>query len=305
MTQSLAKRMWKGRWGYFFILPALVPFLIFTAYPLVQGIWLSFLTAGVNRDKWHFVGLENYVRLFTKDQAFIIGVKNTFLFVFAVVPTAMLITLFIAVIIYPLHQRSQTFFRIAFYMPVVSSGVILAMVWNVIFSREFGLLNGTLESLGIFELFNIEKIGWLAQTETALLSLSIVVISWSLGQPLILFLAGLAAIPTELYEAAKLDGATGWQQFSNITLPLLQPTVLFVLVTLTIAVFQVFVVVLLMTLGGPANATQTIVFRLYESAFRFFKFGYASAMAVVLMLIIGSISAFQFLVLDRDSREEA
>ena len=300
MTQNLAKRMWKGRWGYFFILPALIPFLIFTAYPLVHGIWLSFLNAGVNRNKWRFIGVDNYVRLFTKDQAFIIGVKNTFLFVLAVVPTAMLITLFIAVIIYPLHQRSQSFFRIAFYMPVVSAGVILAMVWNVIFSREFGLLNGTLESLGIFKLFNIDKIGWLAHTETALLSLSIVVISWSLGQPLILFLAGLAAIPTELYEAAKLDGATGWQQFQRITLPLLQPTVLFVLVTLTIAVFQVFVVVLLMTLGGPANATQTIVFRLYESAFRFFKFGYASAMAVVLMLIIGSISAFQFLVLDRD-----
>jgi len=301
MTQNLGKRMWKGRWGYFFILPALIPFLIFTVYPLVHGIWLSFLNAGVNRDRWRFIGLDNYIRLFTKDQAFLIGIKNTFLFVFAVVPTAMIITLFIAVIIYPLSQKTQTFFRVAFYMPVVSSGVILAMVWNVIFSREFGLLNGTLEALGIFNLFNIEKIGWLAQTETALLSLSIVIISWSLGQPLILFLAGLASIPTELYEAARLDGATGWQQFIGITLPLLRPTVLFVLVTLTIAVFQVFVVVLLMTLGGPANATQTIVFRLYESAFRFFKFGYASAMAVVLMIIIGTISAFQFFVLDRDT----
>lgn len=185
-------------------------------------------------------------------------------------------------------------------MPVVSSGVILAMVWNIIYSREFGLLNAALESLGIFKLFGIEKIGWLAQAETALLSLAVVVVSWSLGQPLILFLAGLASIPEELYEAARLDGATGWQQFSRITLPLLQPTVLFVLVTLTIAVFQVFVVVLLMTLGGPANATQTIVFRLYENAFTFFKFGYASAMSVVLLVIISIIAALQFLVLDRD-----
>ena len=117
--QGLLKRMWKGRWGYFFIMPALIPFIIFTAYPLVQGIWLSFYKAGVNRDKWRFVGFDNYIRLFTKDTAFQIGVKNTFLFVLTAVPAALLISLFVAVIIFPLSQRRQTFFRIAFYMPVV------------------------------------------------------------------------------------------------------------------------------------------------------------------------------------------
>ncbi|UCH24653.1 MAG: sugar ABC transporter permease [Trueperaceae bacterium] len=301
MSGDLLARIWKGRWGYCFVLPALIPFVIFTVYPLLQGIWLSFYKAGVNRAKWTFIGLDNYVRLFTRDNAFQIGVKNTFLFVLVVVPVALVISLFVAVIVYPLRQRSQTFFRIAFYMPVVSAGVILAMVWLIIYSREFGLLNASLEMLGIFKLFGIDKIGWLAQPDTALLSLSLVVISWSLGQPLILFRAGLGAIPEELYEAAKLDGAAGWQQFWRITLPLLQPTVLFVLVTLTIAVFQVFVVVLLMTLGGPANATQTIVFRLYENAFTFFKFGYASAMAVVLLAIISVVAAVQFRLLDRQA----
>ena len=299
---NLLQRMWKGRWGYFFILPALIPFAIFTVYPLVQGAWLSLLDAGVNRSRWEFIGLDNYVRLFTRDTAFQIGLKNTFLFVLVIVPAAMVISLFISVIIHPLRQRTQTFFRIAFYMPVVSAGVVLSMVWVTIYGREFGLLNGVLESLGVLDLLGTGKIGWLAQPSTALLSLAVVVVSWSLGQPLILFLAGLAAIPEELYEAARLDGATGQQQFWRITLPLLQPTVLFVLVTLTIAVFQIFIVVLLMTLGGPANATQTIVVRLYENAFRLFKFGYASSMAMVLLVIVASVAAVQFTVLDRDNR---
>ncbi|MGC8827784.1 MAG: carbohydrate ABC transporter permease, partial [Anaerolineae bacterium] len=127
-----------------------------------------------------------------------------------------------------------------------------------------------------------------------------VVISWSIGQPLILFLAALGNISEELYDAAKIDGASGWQIFWKITLPLLQPTTLFVLVTTTINVFQVFVVVLLMTLGGPANATQTIVYRIYENAFVFYKYGYGAAMGVVLLLIVGSIAYFQFKFLGQE-----
>ena len=119
------------------------------------------------------------------------------------------------------------------------------------------------------------------------------------GQPLILFLAGLGAIPDELYDAAKVDGANGWRQFWHITLPLLRPTILFVLVILTIAVFQVFVVVKLMTLGGPANATQTIVFRIWETGITLTRFGYSSAMAVILLLIVSTLAVVQFKLLDR------
>ena len=123
-------------------------------------------------------------------------------------------------------------------MPVVSAGVVLAMVWVYMYSQEYGLLNYLLDVTGILNLVNGgEKIGWLAQPDTALMSLAVVVLSWSLGQPLILFLAGLAAIPESLYDAAKIDGATAWQSFWRITLPLLRPTILFVLVILTIAVF--------------------------------------------------------------------
>lgn len=300
MLGDFRKRVWEGRWGYVFIAPALIPFLIFTIYPLAQGIWLSFYKAGVNRDRWEFIGLRNYTRLLTKDPVFPTAVKNTFLFVVGVVPAAMIICLLVAVLIYPLSQRKQTFFRAAFYMPVVSAGVVLAMVWVYIYSQEYGLLNYLLDATGILDLVNNgEKIGWLAYPNTALISLAVVVLSWSLGQPLILFLAGLGAIPEVLYDAAKIDGATAWQSFWKITLPLLRPTILFVLVVLTIAVFQVFVVVQLMTLGGPANATQTIVYRIWVSAFTTFKFGYASAMAVILLLIVSGLAVAQFRLLDK------
>ncbi len=300
MIENFLKKVWEGRWGYFFIAPAMIPFLIFTIYPLVQGLWLSLYKAGVNRDKWTYIGLKNYTNLLTRDPVFPTAIKNTFLFVLGVVPAAMVICLFVAVLIYPLSQRKQTFFRAAFYMPVVSAGVVLAMVWVYIYSQEYGLLNYIFESLGLLDLLNSgEKIGWLAQTNTALMSLAIVVLSWSLGQPLILFLAGLGAIPETLYDAAKIDGANSWQSFWKITLPLLRPTILFVLVVLTIAVFQVFVVVQLMTLGGPANATQTIVYRIWVSAFTAFKFGYASAMAVILLAIVSVLAIIQFKLLDR------
>ena len=295
MKKNLFRRIWDARSAYAFIAPAYIPFLIFTLYPLVQGLRLSLYKAGVNRAKWEFIGLGNFVWLFTKDRAFFpYAIRNTFLFVILVVPAALIISLFISVIIFPTGRRTQSFFRLSFYMPVVAGGVILAMVWIWIFNRDFGLLNYLLDILGILDLFGLEKIGWLAQPNTALLSLAVVVLSWSLGQPIILFLAALGGIPQELYDAAKIDGANAWQEFKSITLPLLRPTMLFVLVTVTIAVFQVFVVVWLMTLGGPANATQTIVFRMWENAFTFFKFGRAAAMGVVLLIIVGTVAFVQF-----------
>jgi multiple sugar transport system permease protein len=300
MQRHFMQRVWEGRWGYIFIAPAMIPFLIFTAYPLVQGLSLSFYKAGVNREKWEYIGLKNYTNLLTRDPVFPTAIKNTFLFVLGVVPLAMVICLFVAVLIYPMSQRKQTFFRAAFYMPVVSAGVVLAMVWVYIYSQEYGLLNYIFESTGLLNLLNGgEKIGWLAKPDTALISLAIVVLTWSLGQPLILFLAGLAAIPEALYEAARIDGANSWQAFWRITLPLLRPTILFVLVVLTIAVFQVFVVVQLMTLGGPANATQTIVYQVWVTAFTKFKFGYASAMSVVLLAIVSVLAIIQFKLLDK------
>jgi multiple sugar transport system permease protein len=168
------------------------------------------------------------------------------------------------------------------------------MVWLYIYNPTYGLLNYLLSQVGI------GRVEWLGRTETALPSLALVVVSWTIGQPLILFLAGLAGIPQDLYDAAMIDGAGGWAKFWHVTLPLLKPTTLFVLVTQTIGVFQVFVVVLLMTRGGPVNATQTIVYRIYETAFTFFQFGYASAMGAVLLLIVGLVAIAQFKLLGQE-----
>jgi len=292
--QNIFQKIWEARTGYLFILPAYIPFIIFVLYPLANGLRLSFYKAGVNKAHWAFIGFDNFVRLFTRDQVFQIAMRNTLLFVLIVVPVVVVITIFTAVIVYPLKKVPQSFIRMSFYMPVVSGGVILAMVWIWIFNRDFGLFNYILETIGVFKLLGIDKVGWLAFPSTALVSLAMVVMSWSLGQPLILFLAALGGIPEELYDAAKIDGANAWQVFWKITLPLLKPTTLFVLVTVTMAVFQVFVVVLLMTLGGPANATQTIVYRIWENAFTFYKFGYAAAMGVVLLIIVGTVAFIQF-----------
>jgi multiple sugar transport system permease protein len=289
--RSLARQLWAARWAYLFLLPALLPFFVFILLPIFKGLQLSFFEARLQSREW--VGLANFEALL-RDEAFRQAVLNTVYFVLGVVPITVAISLTLAVIIHPLARSIQSFFRLAFYLPVVAAGVVLSMVWLYIYNPTYGLLNYLLSLVGI------GRVEWLGRTETALPSLAVVVVSWTIGQPLILFLAGLAGIPQDLYDAAMIDGAGGWAKFWRVTFPLLRPTTLFVLVTQTIGVFQVFVVVLLMTRGGPVNATQTIVYQIYETAFTFFQFGYASAMGAVLLLIVGLVAIGQFRLLGQE-----
>ncbi len=289
--KGLIRRIFKNRWAYYFILPAYIPFLIFTVYPLLEGVRLSLYKKNLTTET--FVGLKNFERL-TQDEAFMRGLKNTVFFVLGVVPSALFISLFVAVMIFPLRKSIQSFFRMAFYLPVVASGVVLSMVWLWIYSPAFGLLNYILTSVGL------SRVAWLGDMKTALPALAFVVLTWILGQPIILFLAALGGIPEELLDAAKIDGANSWQQFRNVTFPLLLPTTLFVFVTQTIGVFQTFVVVLLMTRGGPAYATMTIVYDIWQTGFDFYKFGYASAMGVILLVIVGTIAVIQYRFLGRE-----
>ena len=289
--KGLVRRIFKNRWAYYFILPAYIPFLIFTVYPLLEGVRLSLYKKNLTTET--FVGLKNFERL-TQDEAFMRGLKNTVFFVLGVVPSALFISLFIAVMIFPLRKSIQSFFRMAFYLPVVASGVVLSMVWLWIYSPAYGLLNYILTSVGL------SRVAWLGDMKTALPALAFVVLTWILGQPVILFLAALGGIPEELLDAAKIDGANSWQQFWKVTFPLLLPTTLFVFVTQTIGVFQTFVVVLLMTRGGPAYATMTIVYDIWQTGFDFYKFGYASAMGVVLLVIVGTIAVIQYRFLGRE-----
>lgn len=284
MLPHLLQRIYKGRWGYFFMLPAYIFFAIFTLKPFFDGFRLSFYETTLVAE--YYVGLENFFEIF-RDQVFLIALRNTIIFVLAVVPTALALSIFVAVIIFPLSQKIHTFVRLAFYLPVVAGAVVLSMIWLWIFNPTYGLLNY------ILSLINLGPVEWLGSYAWALPSTIVVVISWILGQPIILLLAALGGVPPELWEASLIDGATRWQQFWKITLPLLKPTAFFVLVTQTIGVFQVYVVILLLTRGGPGYATQTIVYRIWEIAFRFYNFGYAAAMSFILLIMVTVIAIFQ------------
>ena len=283
------------RGGWMFLLPAGIPFVAFVLWPLIHGVALGFFDVQLRETR--FIGLENYHRLIG-DETFWAAVKNTCGFVVLVVPTVWVLSLGVSAVVFPMGRWARSFFRFAFYVPVVAGGVCLAMVWLWIFDQRYGLLNHVTGSLLGLE------IDWLGRTDTALPSLAVVVISWSLGQPIIIFLAALGGIPPELYEAARIDGAGPLRRFWHVTLPLLRPASLFVLVTQTIGVFQVFVVVLLLTVnGGPAHGTRTIVYGMYETAFTpMYDFDYAAAQGSVLLVALGTIAIVQFRLLGRKTR---
>ena len=283
-----------GLSGWLFLLPAGVPFAVFVLWPLFHGLAISFFD--VRLSEMEFIGLANYRRLIT-DESFHYAVWNTCCFVVLVVPTVWLFSLGVAAIVFPLGRVAQSFFRFAFYVPVIAGSVCLAMVWLWIFDDQYGLLNYICgDLLGV-------EVDWLGRTDTALPSLAVVVISWSLGQPIIIFLAALGGIPTQLHEAAAIDGAGPLRRFWYVTLPLLRPASLFVLVTQTLGVFQVFVVVLLLTVnGGPAHATRTVVYGMYETAFTPpYDFDYAAAQGTLLLVILSMVAIMQFRLLGRQS----
>ena len=217
MMLALPRRLWAARWAYLFLLPAMIPFALFILWPMFEGLRLSFYDAQLVSRKW--IGLGNFFAL-AQDHAFRKAVLNTIYFVLGVVPLTVAISLFLAVIVSPLRLMVQSFFRMAFYLPVVAAGVVLSIVWLYIYNPTYGLLNYLLT------VFNLPPVQWLGTTETALPSLAMVVVSWTIGQPLIIFLAGLAGIPQDLYDAASIDGAGAWNKFWYVTMPLMRPIVL-------------------------------------------------------------------------------
>lgn len=288
----LLKQIYASRWAYFFILPAYAFFAVFTLYPLLRGLGFSFYNVGLNNRDW--VGLDNFIQMGTSE-LFWKALTNTLLIVLGVVPSVIILAIFISVLVFPLRRGGQTFFRVSFYLPVVASGVVLSMVWQWMLNPSFGLINY------VIGWFGIQPVAWLGTPGLAMISIMVVVITFVLGQPVILYLAALGGIPSDLHEAAMIDGANSWRRFFHITLPLLKPTTLFVAVTQTIGVFQVFVVILLLTNGGPANGTQTLVYRMYQTAFDFYQFGYASALGVVVIIVVTIITLILYRLFGRET----
>lgn len=280
------KSTWKKKfdqykWGYFFVAPMFILFMIFSFIPVVRSILLAFQ----NYDgSW---GLENF-RWMMDDQVFWLALKNTFLFTLVVVPKNLLLALILASVIQPFSNKIQTFFRTAFYLPQVTSAVVFSLIWLWILNPELGFLNHLLATVGI------PKIGWLTNPSIALWAIILTDVLLAPGSGIILYLAAMNGIPKTLYEAAEIDGAGPIAKWWHITVPLVKSTTLYLLVIFTIGSFQVFTKINIMTGGGPGNSTQTIVKLIYDSAFKDYDWGYASAQALVLFVIIGTFSFIQF-----------
>lgn len=276
-------------WALVFLLPTLILFGLFTFYPTLGAVLTSFQAfSGFSVDR-PFVGLANYEFVLTREPLFWKSAYNTVLFTLGTVPVAVLLPLGIAALIDRLKPAYQTFFKSAFYLPGVVSAVVVGLMWSWIFYPfNTGLANwfASLADQGPFI--------WLGKTNLALMSLMITRWFSGNGAAIILYAAAMAAIPDSLYEAADLDVASPWSKFRNITWPLIVPTTLFVMVTATIDSFQVFDLIYTMTKGGPQLSTYTVVYHIYTTAFERFQFGIASAMAVLLGLVIVVISAIQF-----------
>jgi multiple sugar transport system permease protein len=272
-------------WGYAFLLPNMVGFLLFTALAVVTAFGLA-LTEWDLLIPPKFVGIANYSKLLTNDPVFKQSTLNTVYFVGGVVPLDIVCSLSLALLLNrPI--RAMRIYRAIYFVPVVTSLIAVAMVWQWLYHSEVGLINFVLADTGL------PKINWLGSTEWAMPAVIFMTTWKSMGYYAVIFLAGLQGIPQHLYEAADIDGANSWQKFWKITLPLLSPTMFFVLVISIIQAFQVFAQIFIMTRGGPANSTSTIVFFIYNNAFVWFRMGYAAAASWILFAIIFLITIVQ------------
>jgi multiple sugar transport system permease protein len=263
---------------YLFIFPILINWLIFLLAPLVYSFYLSLTHYDVMTQP-EFAGLQNYLNLAT-DERFITALKNTFFFVVFFVPFAMIMSLTLAMLLNQL-RRGKGLFRSIFYLPAIVPIVSKTLVFTLLFNFKFGLVNAILRYVGLTPL------AW--TTDPNLLKPALIILGlWSLGADMLIFLAGLQSIPKEYYEAASIDGASGWNQFWLITLPLLSPTTLFIFLLGIIGAFQVFTTAYVLTggTGGARDAALFVVLYLYNQGFKLGNFGYASAIAWVLAIII-------------------
>ncbi len=268
---------------YLFILPALLTLLVFLYFPIFSSFLISLTNWNIysfsDLSHLRFIGLGNYISLF-HDKVFWQALLNTVVFAGVGIPLNIILALFLAVIIDKKYIQNKAIFRAGYFMPVITTLVAVAVVWRWLYNPEYGLVNYLIGLIGI------EKQTWLSNPALALPSLIIMSIWKNFGYNMVIILAGLQTIPASLYEAASVDGADAWQSFWNITLPSLKPTLFFVIIMTTIGALQFFGESYIMTKGGPLNKTISMVMYMYNQGFKYFKFGYGTAIAYVLFLCI-------------------
>lgn len=289
----------RSNWrGYFFVAPATAYLLVFSLLPMAVAAWLSLHRWHLLRAEHPFVGLDNYAAALA-DPFFRTAFWNTLVFAGASVPLGMGFALAVALLV-DQRLRGIGVFRTLFYVPAVSSGVAISMVWIWIFMPQDGLINSALRLAGF-----AGDTDFLGDTRFALAALVLMSMWGGLGPRMVIFLAGLQSVPPSLYEAAEIDGAGPWQRFRHITLPMLVPTTFFVLVTSTIAAFQLFTQVYVMTQGGPRRATDVVVYHIYKEAWHKFYLGSASAQSYLLFAALLVVSLIQFRLMRRQLKEAA
>ena len=283
-------------WSYLFIAPSLLTFTIFTLVPVLWAVVISFQKYSLVRGgQWIDPIYKNFVTAFTQfNGVFVSAIGNTLLYAAITVTANILIGLILASMIQPLSNRLRTFFRAAYYLPAVTSALIIGLTWAYIFNAQWGFANYVLRLLGF------EPVRWLSNPDIALGSVTLSAVLTIPATAVVLFSAAMGSIPPDYYEAAQIDGAGPIRRWWNITIPLIKSTTLYLVVIYTIASFEVFERIYVMVPSGVGNSTQTIVTQIYNSAFKDFDMGVASAQALVLFLLIATVAVFQFRIFRTD-----
>lgn len=279
--------------SYTFLAPALIFFFGFVLIPMGMGVVTSFFKYTMK--DFEFVGFANYIRMF-QDPVWFKSLRNTMILVVGSVPVVVFFSLFVAAFTYQKRPLTRSFFRCVFFLPVVTGTVAVTVVWKWIYDPMNGVLNWLLKSIHLID----NDIMWTGDKRFAIWAILIILLTTSVGQPIILYIASLGNVPKEYMEAAEVDGANSFQVFWKIKWPSLLPTTLYIVVITTINSFQCFSLIQLLTSGGPNYSTSTIMYYLYTEAFKVYEYGYANAMGVILAIIIGTISFVQFRFLGRD-----
>lgn len=278
-----------------FLAPALIILLVFVAWPMLSALRLSFTDAS-GFGKEEYVGLDNYVRVFT-DPDVLQAMGNTAYYALLFTPTAIVAALLLALLVNHRRLPGRGAFRTALFLPFIVSLAVAAFAWSYLLDPQIGLLNHWLRVFGI-QLGNV-----LQDPSLAMPTVALVAVWKSFGFYLVIFIAGLQEIPTSLYEAARVDGATAWQRFRHITLPMLSNTLAFVMIVALIAALQAFDQIYVMTGGGPYGTTQTVVMEIYTSGFKKLELGFASALSYVLLLVTLVLSLVQFRFFSRREKD--
>ena len=277
--------------AWLFSTPAIILLIVFLVIPFIEAIWMSFTNQRLIPNPnlpTEFIGLRNYIRIF-QDKAFLRGLLNNFYFIAVVVPVQTSLALFLAILINQ-ELKGMNLFRTVYFAPVVTAMTVVAIVWTFLYNPSQGLINAFLSAISFGKL---GPYNWLMDTKLVFPAIMLLSIWQGVGFQMVIFLAGLQEIPAPLYEAAQVDGANRWKQFTNITLPQLRNTTIFVVLSTTIMAFKLFDQVQVMTNGGPQNASMTTMVYVVEMGWGQLKVGYASAISIIFFIIVLIVSLIQ------------